>query len=287
MAKCDVTLLLKGLLVLAAPEGAEAGKVGVLETFPPGHELTITVAKTPPQGEPEVLRREKIKDRLSLTIENGSPAKIQMLDKTDVDRKKPPMNPKSVRWFVDFENRELFNTTVDVNPEAFSSILTFNGGKLYTASKPNESILRIARTLPINFQPFGRVALEIGIDFDSATRAVFKNGDVPIFDSSTEQVNKYVISLTHDAPRHPPIVTDGNYYYTAVGANISLDKRIFFLSSNLIGLLGEKLEEAKVDDKEFAKLLETVMDKLEKRGEPILAGPEAACFPLYFGRAAF
>lgn len=290
MAKSKIELLLRGLVVLSAIEGDPGGKVGVPATFPFEHELTLRITKVPPQGpspEPIILTRKDIKKQLSLEIENGTPDKITFADKNAVVRKKPAQNPKSFRWFVNLENQELYGHPLTVDPDAFSTILTFNGGKLFTADKPNESLLQIMRGLGADLETFGRVALKIGIDFDSATRVVFSNDGQPIFNSANEPGTNYKIELTHDAKVHLPVVTDANYYYSAIGLDIPVSDRIFFLSSNLIQLLSKDLKQVtRVKDNRFAEILNATIEGLIREEKPP-AGPEAACFPAYLGSTRF
>jgi len=286
----NVTLLLKGLLVLYAKKGETTAKVGILRTFPLGHELTITITKDPPpaqEPDPIVLTRHDVKPSLSLEIAPVTPTTI--FDETPVDRNQPVQHPKSFAWFVDLENDELYGTDIGADPSGFSSILTINsGGELYTAEKPNESILQVLRPPAIDFEPFGRVALTLGVDFKSATRAVFKNGPKVVFDSDKEPNTNYLIEITHDAVSHLPVVLDANFYYTAVGSKIGLTNRISFLSSNLPKLLKATLtqridEERRSGNREGERVLQTLIDKLP---EPP-AGPEAACFPAYLSRSTF
>jgi hypothetical protein len=180
------------------------------------------------------------------------------------------------------ENSELYGTPIGgVDPRGFSSILTFNGGALFTFDKPNENILQIQRRRDIPYERFGRVALRLGIDFLTATKAVFKNGADTVFDSSNEEGTDYIIEITHDALEHPPVVEDANHYYTAVGTTIPPNQRILFKSESEIRLLQERLEEARLNkDKELERGLKTAIGILEKiLGPP--AGPEAACFVAY------
>jgi hypothetical protein len=294
----NVTLLLKGLLILFAKEGQEKGKVAILKTFPSGHDLTMTIKREPPLGpqvpNPVELKRGQIKDSLELQITNAAQPKITIRDKTAVDRLQhdmPPTHPQSFRWFVDLERPgETFSSPIGVDKDELGPILKFNSGELYTAEDPNASILRVQRGISLDpnslLKPFGRVALTIGIDFNGVTKAVFKNGADVIFDSDTERVTKYTINITHDASSHPPIVTDANYYYTAVGAGISLLRRIFFLSVSANRLLTERLQDPNITQNrgaDFVNALKNAVAELDAKESPFVS-PEAACFPAYMSQ---
>ena len=279
-----VTLLLKGLIVLSAKEGNTEGKVGILKTRPAGHKLTITVEKFPPTGPPPPKEKlPTVKDRLYLEITPTEP-KITVRDKTPVKRLDTVEHPESIKWFVDLENNELYDSKIGVSSAGFESVLEFNSGELYTAVKPNESILQVLKKGSSEFQDFGKVALVLGIDFKAATRAVFRNGSKVVFDSNTEPNFNYRIQITNDAETHPPISGDANFYYTTLALDIPLTDKTLFLSTSLHKLLKARLEQE--PDQEFRDLLSKVSDTLIEKGEPPV-GPEAACFPAYVSKSDF
>lgn len=283
----NVRLLLRGLLVLSAKEGRTTGKVGILKTPPAGHELTITIRKQPPTGpspRPIRLTRPQLMDALLLSIDNAAQPNITIANPNPVNRLIPPTDQDSFRWFVDLERAgELYPFSIGANRAELMPILTFNSGKLF-AAELSENFLLVQRGIFSNYQDFGRVALTIGIDFLMTTRAVFKNGDVPVFDSATEQGTNYVIEIVHDAPQHPPIVTDANNYYKALGAGIPLEQKVLFMSVSEVRLLQDRLKAAKLHkNKELERGLKAAIDILVKTlGPP--AGPEAACFVAYLGQ---
>lgn len=286
----NVKLLLRGLLVLVAKEGQREGKIGVLRTFPPRHDLTITITRTPPivgVPNPFILRRGQIRDSLRLEIEPASNPNITIRNNSPVTRTLPPTaaNANSFCWFVDLEGPEFYDRRIGVDMTGFSSILTFNSGELHTDVPPNESILQVKKPPSSVYVPLGRVALTIGIDFNGATKAVFKNGGNEEFNSTTEQVTDYKIELTHDAPPpHSGVVEDANFYYTALGTAIPESDRILFQSVNASQVLRERLDIARQSkDKNLEKALEDAIAIVERSAlDPV--GPEAACFTAYLSR---
>lgn len=288
----NVRLTLKGLLVLAAKEGQPTGKVGILYAPPPPanpdyrHELTITITKEPPTGPSQtiVLTRPNIRRDLSLQLTNAAPQNIAIRNRKPVNRHIPPVQHDSFRWFVDLEGSELYAGPIGVDPAGFESILTFNGGALFTADKPNESILRHKPSGAGSYSAFGRVGLTLGVDFLSATSVVFKNGADTVFDSASEAGTDYTIEIVHDARLHPPIVEDANHYYTAVGTTIDPTDRILFMSISEVRLLQERLEAAKLNENtELERGLEAAIAALVKLLD-FPAGPEAACFTAYLSQ---
>lgn len=286
----NVRLRLNGLLVLDAKGGQRVGKVGILHAPPPPanprmrHVLTIKVGRVlEGTAVPVILTRPDIRPRLTLEITGGLHPTIAVRDPTPVNRHQPAMHPESSRWFVDLENSELFNGRIGSNGR-FESVLTFNdGGQVFTAERPNESILEIKRPGDADYRRFGRVALHLGVDFLGATRAVFKNGGQTVFDSQQEPGTNYNIDISHDAPEHPPTVEDANHYYTVLAPSLPANQRILFRSRSEAQLLRERLSAAKLGrDNELVKRLEADIDVLENLlGPP--AGPEAACFTAVLG----
>lgn len=253
----NVRLLLRGLVALSGREGQPNGKVGVLRTSPPGHELTIVVRRIPPVGPaPDPVNVNPIQDTLSLNVVSAEP-NITIRNRNPVNRLQAPTNQDSFNWFVDLErSSELYRFPIGANRSEFRPILTFNSGQLFTFPPLSDNFLLVQRGIFSAYQDFGRVAVTIGVDFLTAFSAVFRNGATTIFDSSTEPGTDYRIEITHDAEEHPPgPVSDANHYYRALGTGIHPEQRILFMSIPL----GEDVG-----------------------GPP--AGPEAACFPAYLGQ---
>ena len=252
----NVRLILRGLLVLSAREGQSTGKVGVLRTAPPGHAVTIVVHKIPPNGPaPEPINLHPIHDALSLNVLSAQP-NITIRNKNPVNRIQAPANQDSFNWFVDLERvSELYTFPIGANKNEFRPILTFNSGQLFT-DRVSHNFLLVQRGIFSYYQTFGRVAIKIGVDFLTASSAVFKNGANTIFDSAAEPGTDYRIEITNDAAQHPAgPVSDANHYYRALGTGIPLEQRILFMS---------------------------IPEDEDVGGPP--AGPEAACFPAYLGQ---
>lgn len=263
-APTNVRLLLKGLLVLTAKEGQPIGKVGILKTSPPGHDLTIVINKLPPGGggppAPITLNRPQINDALSLNIVSAQP-NITIRNKNAVNRNALPANQDSFNWFVDLERpSELYRFPVGVNIEEFRPILTFNGGQLFTFAL-SETPLLVQRGIFASYQTFGKVAVTLGVDFLTTSQAVFKNGNATVFDSAAEPGTDYVITITNDAAVHGGgPVTDANNYYRALGTGIPLEQRFLFMSIRPAA-------------------------PVPVGGPAPPVGPEAACFPAYLGQS--
>lgn len=255
----NVRLLLRGLLVVSAKEGQPNGKVGILRTAPAGHELKIAVHRIPPgpPPEPRILTRPDIRDRLYLNVTSAQP-NITVRNNTPVNRLVAPVNQESVNWFVDLEKEsELYTFPIGSNSSEFNPLLTFNSGQLFTAAI-SEDFLQVQRGIFSSYENFGYVAVQLGIDFLTAFKVVFKNGNQTIFDSATEPGIDYRIEISHDADVHPQgPVTDANNYYRALGTGIPLEQKILFMS---------------------------IRPGIQAGGPP--AGPEAACFPAYLGRTS-
>lgn len=275
----NVTLLLKGLIVLAAKAGSRTGVVGVLKNPPAGHQLTISVIRQPPAGAPVPIPVGTINNTLSLDIVNNAAPDITIRNQNPIVRTAAPANQDSFGWFVDLERAaELYGFSIGANRAEFRPILTFNSGRLF-AAELSANFLLVQRGIFSSYADFGRVAVKLGVEFLSATSAVFKNGSNVVFDS-TSQPGDYQIEITNDATQHPPVVTDANHYYKAVGAGIPQELRILFLSVSERELLKAKLREAISGGDET--LIATLKDLLRILGPP--AGPEAACFTAYLGQ---
>jgi len=257
-APTNVRLLLKGLLVLSAKENQATGKVGILRTSPPGHDLTIEIRRKFPTAPPQTttINRPQISDVLSLNVVNAQP-NITIRNKNPVNRNAAPANQDSINWFVDLERAsELYRFPVGVLSEELRPVLTFNSGQLFTAAL-SETALLLQRGIFSSYQTFGTVAITLGIDFLMTSQAVFRNGSATVFNSAAEPGVDYEITITHDAAQHPQgPVTDANNYYRALGTGIPLEQRVLFMSI-----------------------------RPAPGGGPV--GPEAACFPAYLGQSDF
>jgi hypothetical protein len=279
-----VTLLVKGLLVLSAQEGQQVGKVGIPKRHPGNHDLTIRVTRQPPTGGVQVdppIPRGQIQNLLDLDIINPTVPRITIRNKARVARKDPPQNTDSFNWFVDLERpEEMYREPIGVIAGELMPVLEFNSGELYTVQPLSRNFLLVQRGLFSIPEPLGRVAITIGIDFTSE-RAVFRNGSRPVFDSADQPGTNYMIELTHDPKHHPAIVTDANYYNTALGPDIAFHERILFMSLNEVQLLRDRLERAAGErDNALRAALENLIRILDK-----FAGPEAACFPAYLSKS--
>lgn len=287
MATSNVTLILDGLLILTATEGEDNGEVGVLGFDPLGHALEITVTRKH-GGTPvdvKTFDRNSLGRQLSLDIQPGK--KISVRDRTPVNRMDPVTHEESVKWFVDLD--ELYSFAIGADRRMFSPILSFNGGELFTAVKPNDSILDRHKLLGAP-QHVGRVALYLGVVFKNSTRAIFRNEGVALFDSNDNPGDDYEIHISHGTHQHPTSSADANWYYIGVGENIPVGQEILFSSdSTLVQQLTEiEHDHAGMQNRDSSAMpsdvvMENVKAKIEKlrAAGAITAGPEAACFPAY------
>jgi hypothetical protein len=290
MATSNVTLILDGLLILTATEGEDNGEVGILGLDPPGHALEITVTRKHGGTTVDVktFHRNDLGRQLSLDIQPGK--KISVRDKTPVNRMNPVVHEESVKWFVDLD--ELYGFAIGADRDMFSPILSFNGGELFTAVTPNDSILDRHPLLGAS-QHIGRVALYLGVFFKNSTRAIFRNEGVAIFDSNDNPGDDYEIHISHGTRQHSTSSADANWYYIGVGENIPLLEEIMFSSdSTLVQQLTEiEPDHAGMENHGSSAMpsdvvMEKVKAKIEKlraNGIPF-AGPEAACFPAYLSQ---
>lgn len=283
----DVRLLLKGLLVLSAKVGQGNGKVAVIKNHPQNHDLLIRVTKST-GGNPIERRRNQIQDLLSLNITNATTQLNTTPNTNPVDRKTMlpnPPEPTSFRWFVDLERpTELYKSSIGADSDELGPILEFNsGGQLLTA-EVSRDFLKVQRGILANYEDFGRVALTLEVRFPGTTSAILMNGSRDeLFNSNSEPNTNYKVEIIHDATTHGQIVTDANFYYTALGAGIDDKKRILFMSISQRRQLADQLKEAElIGDKELEKALKELLSRL---GPPI--GPEAACFPAYISQTNF
>jgi hypothetical protein len=252
-----VTLVLKGLIAVFVNPERTLCTVGVLEDVPPEHKLRIIFKKPGPAGMEEYERLEppNIAYNLQLDIGNISQTGITFRNPTPINRQAnfTAGNKESFSWIVDLENAELYNTAIGARSTAFSPILTFTNGDLFT-HRVSRSALFTQRGLFSPMRRFGFVATEIGADFslDSPeSTAAFINGagEIPIPDPTQD----WEIEVNNDADSHLDVVTDANHYYKAVGLQLSEAQRIMFMSKHTGG------------------------------GPP--AGPEAACFSTFLGQS--
>jgi hypothetical protein len=284
----NVTLLLKGSLVLFAKEGQQMGSVRILKDPPPKHVLSIGFQKQPPGGtwEPELpIPVSPINNDLRVTIYNSINPNIT-LRKKDVnigDRMDTSIAPDSFKWFVDLENSELYGSSIGVKGNKFEQVLTFNSGELFNDARrgdnPSYNPLLVQHGINQNYKPFGFVAIRFGINFSTNDRAVFTNGGGIVFDSAQYPAGtNFKIHLNHDATEHPMLVTDANHYYKAVGAGIPPEEKKLFASIKQNAVFNDLLRASdRVGDEQLRALLERLSEKPP-------AGPEAACFPAYMSR---
>jgi hypothetical protein len=277
----NVQLLLEGLIAVFAKEHSTNGIVGILKSPPVNHQLTITITKTAVTGSNPITFT--IKDPLELLVSGASQTDITFRDRqASLDRTDPTKHKDSFSWAVDLENQELYKKPIGANKASLSPILTFNAGELFTDTISRDH-LEILRGSDTNFQDFGFVAIKIGlvIALDKAgSQATFKSGGSPVFTVRDSDNALYEIDITHESPKpHPKVVTDANYYYTAVGSKLTGDDLIQFRSvdTSLLPLMA-RLKQAQLEKNPITEAaVEAILKLMTALGPP--AGPEAACFP--------
>lgn len=254
-----VTLVLKGLIAVFVNPAKTLCTVGVLENGPPEHKLKICFKKPGMTGMEEylVLERPDIAYNLKLEVLNISQDRVT-LRKSDmsITRSSDPTaeNKDSFNWVVDLENLELYDGPIGAKKSAFSPILTFNNGDLFTHTVSRGSLCT-QRGLFSPTRKFGFVGTVIGADFilDKAdSTAVFRNGGTPI--DIPDPTQNWEIEIDNDAEAHAEVVTDANHYYKAIGLELTEAQRYIFMSRRTTG------------------------------GAPP-AGPEAACFTTFLGKS--
>lgn len=284
-----VTLFLKGSLVLFAKKGDTTGKVAILKVPPPRHVLTVKYKVQPPGGVFGPAQAvSPIQDALDIDVVNpASPTITLRKENAQINRLLPPTDQDSFKWFVDFENQELYPNSIGANKSKFKQILTFKGGELFSGAPLSYNKLLVQRGSEAEYETFGFVAGIIGVLF-SGDRVVFRNGGSVVFDSGTfDPGTNFRIELENDALPSSVLVTDANHYYKGIGSGIPHDERILFASI-------VQRDDLRIH---FEHQLQVLLHDAQERGDNALAnalqnllplgppaGPEAACFPAYVSR---
>ena len=288
MPTSKVTMILDGLIVLAAKLDEVDGEVGVLK-FHPFHDFKIHVTKFFTNGTTDEFDVKQIQKELKLVTDPAT--KITARDTTDVDRMVHPSDHfQSIKWFVDLEDGKKFYKRLQATRTEFEPIIKFKGGELYTAEPVNDSILEVFRGLTVDPEPIGRVALKLGIDFSNLNSVSFRNDPRPvIFDTNIDGAGtNYTVLVSNNRKPHGGLSNDADLYYTGLGGNLHPEELITFRSvSNRIRQLEESIAEIHSQGErhaEFEKKQQETLDKLHAIGDQ-RAGPEAACFPAYLSQS--
>jgi len=252
-----VTLIIKGLIAIFVKTDRTECTLGVLADVPLGHKLTIIFRKPGATGMVEHKRLEppNIAINLRLDVQNISQNRVTLRKwPMFINRQVDPTseNKDSFSWAVDLENAELYGSMIGARKSAFTPILTFTNGDLFTILTSRNHLF--TQRGIFDTRDFGFVANIIGAQFlldqPSNSTAVFHNGLEPIVipDPNAD----WEIEINNDAPAHSGIVTDANHYYKAVGLGLSEPQRFLFMSNS---------------------------------GGAGPAGPEAACFSGFFSES--
>jgi hypothetical protein len=255
-----VTLIIKGLIAIFVNPGRTECTLGVLSDVPPSHKLTIYLRKPGATGAMEpykTLEPPHIARNLRLEVQNITQNRVTLRKwPMFIDRQVDPTpeNQDSFSWAVDLENEELYGRGIGARRSAFSPILTFKNGDLFT-KRISRDHLFTQRGI-FDTRDFGSVANIIGAEFlldqPSNSTAVFHNGLEPF--PIPDPTKDWEIEINNDAPSHSGIVTDANHYYKAVGSGLTEAERFLFMS----------FSEGDSDE------------------GSVPAGPEAACFSGFF-----
>lgn len=254
-----VTLVLKGLIAVTVKPDRSQCMVGVLADAPPDHQLKIIFRQPGPAGSMEEHARLEPPDiayNLRLDVENISQERVTLRKwPTSINRQLDPIpgTKDSFSWVVDLENLELYDGPIGARKSAFSPILTFTNGDLFTHTISRNHLFTQRGIFAI--RRFGFVGTVIGADFlldQPESAAVFFNGLEPITPPNPSA--NWEIEINNDAEAHADIVTDANHYYKAVGLQLTEAQRFLFMS------------------------------KRRDPGAPP-AGPEAACFATFLGKS--
>lgn len=232
-----VTLILKGLIAIFIDPARTECTVGVLADVPPSHKLSIVFRKPVGTVMTEYKRLEppNIAGNLRLDVQNISQNRVALRKwPMFVNRQADPTpeNQDSFSWAVDLENAELYHRRIEARKSAFTPILTFTNGELFTRATSRNHLFTMRGIFSI--VDFGFVANIIGVDFPldqpPNSTAVFYNGLEPI--AVPDPTADWQIEINNDAVAHSGIVTDANHYYKAVGLALSEPERFLFMSNS-------------------------------------------------------
>ena len=192
--------------------------------------------------------------RLRLDVQNISQQQISFRNPIPINRNVEPtaQNQQSFSWVMDLENSDLYDGSIRARKSAFTPILTFTNGELFTKAVSMNPLFTVRGLF--DTRKFGFVgtviAAEFPLDQPPNSTAVFHNGQ-ELF-AIPDATKDWEIEINNDADSHSGIVTDANHYYKAVGLDLTEPERFLFMSH-------------------------------AGGGGP--AGPEAACFTAYLGRS--
>ncbi len=239
----NITVIIAGMIALFFDENdgqVAACQAGVLRDAP-GHifEAVITRMGNPPQ----VTTLQPIENELRLEVCNtgGTGVSFRNMD-AQIDRLSDTESgdPQSFKWALDFEGDELYGREVGADRSRFRSILSVNGGELFThVVSTNKLLARSENDPPGEFRTIGKVATEIGIEINldrPESRARFYNGTSQMFevgpDDHVEIVLKRIRPPVHDhhGANHNE---DANFYYSAVGMKLGPGEKQLFSSTQL------------------------------------------------------
>ncbi|HEV7396091.1 MAG TPA: hypothetical protein VGN86_06240 [Pyrinomonadaceae bacterium] len=234
-AQSTIEVTLVGLIATFVDPTNEKCTVGVLRETPGGHGLHITVNKLDADGNPQpfaTIEEADVADNLQIAVTNNSWQGISRRE-IPIDRIAGAngLNNESFRWVVDFES-DLYPKAIGAKRAGFNPVLTLNSGELVTR-KLSDNQLIIKRGPNGPKQIFGTVAVKTGIDIvldQPNSRAVFTNGDKVVFKADNQSSFQITIARVCNSQAGG---SDADSYYTALGASIPDDEKIFFSSTPL------------------------------------------------------
>jgi hypothetical protein len=274
-----ITIKYSGLIATFVSPTRDQCILGILSHHPPGHTVDFEIETLRATG--SALTPVTLTGPLDLTTTNTTQTGITLIDSgSPIDRRDKTQRLNSFNWIVDLDNpHEFYPSPLGADKSGFAYLFTLNTGDISTVDISSD-VLWAQRGMYADYEQIGYVAvsLKIVIRLDKPeSSAILLHGGQPILTSEPD--TSYNIKIVHDAPTHPPIVTDANYYYTAVGAGIREVDRIRFLSTSTYGSIvtATKKFEGTPLGEEFRSLL----TKIYVDSPP--TGPEAACFPPFLG----
>ena len=244
MAISTVKLTFSGLLALHVKKGMNRCHVGIPRDVP-HHEPWMNVVVRTALGSVPALtfRREDFaRSRFRLQIRNCPQAgRVELLEFGDFSRKDDVGHENDFRWVMGFED-ELYDKPIGHVKDGWLSWLRIDGGDFFTEKKSVDELLTHLKNFPGELERRGRVAVIVGaqIELDEANSRVVlqqRNGGdwEDVFTCLPVPGVHYGFDLSHTVPpgteTHPDHRRHANYYYNAVGSELSEDEKKFFKSS--------------------------------------------------------
>jgi len=241
-AVSTIRVTFEGLLVLFIDKSRTYCDVGILK-YAPNHMANLLITKIPKLGAPETithLHDADMESRLWLDVPRFE-AVINLFrnDSVRFVRATDHGDPQDFRWVLDFEGSEMYGVEVEVDSAGFKSILRINDGTFFTQEKSWNRLIVIKDGKE---KDIGRVATRIRAEIPlyGSQKAYFSNGaigtPIELEAEMDTDFGIYVSQIRHNhAAVHGPSESDevdGNYYNSAMAANVPPNQKIRFARGN-------------------------------------------------------